>query len=291
MIQFSARNFYQIGRLLERVKNDYSLALSESSGADGVRVYSSAPNARLTKKDAEGLELLLKAVNYHCEHIGLNLSAMHIQRMRNGLSENKTNQDIVHELNELDARIRDEMLGRLFFGVSPHRSAFYLEPERDSDGPGPKILPLWDRREKHFGKRVQDKFPSTMFDFEEAGKCLAFGRATACVFHLMRVLELALGVLGSKFGVSLAHTNWNPAIEQIESKIRDMRKDPAWKVLPDCKEQQEFYAQAASHFGVLKDAWRNHTMHSRGKYTEEEAEQIFANVRSFLQKLAERLSE
>jgi hypothetical protein len=107
----------------------------------------------------------------------------------------------------------------------------------------------------------------------------------------MRVLEIGLSVLGAEFGVSLAHTNWAPAIEQIESKIREMHKDPTWKALPDCKEQQEYYAQAASHFGILKDAWRNYTMHARGFYTEEQAERIFENVKGFMQKLGERLSE
>ncbi len=98
-------------------------------------------------------------------------------------------------------------------------------------------------------------------------------------------------MLGSKFGVSIAHTNWAPALDEIESKIRNMHKDAACKLLPDCKEQQEFYAQAASHFGILKDAWRNYTMHLRGKYTDQEAEDVFVGVRGFMQKLATRLSE
>jgi len=116
-------------------------------------------------------------------------------------------------------------------------------------------------------------------------------RGSACVFHLMRILEIGLTALGQKFGVSMAHTNWGPAIEEIEKKIRNMHREPTWNDLPDCKEQQEFYAQAASHFGVLKDAWRNFTMHARGFYTEEQAEQIFMNTRSFMQKLAERLAD
>jgi hypothetical protein len=68
-----------------------------------------------------------------------------------------------------------------------------------------------------------------------------------------------------------------------------MHKDPLWKVLGDCKEQQEFYSQAISHFGILKDAWRNYTMHTRGFYTEEQAELIFENVKAFMQKLAPRM--
>jgi hypothetical protein len=94
--------------------------------------------------------------------------------------------------------------------------------------------------------------------------------------------------LGAVFGISLAHTNWAPAIEQIESKFRDMHKDPVWKALPDYKEQQEFYSQAASHFVVLKDAWRNYTAHARGKYDDDEAESIFRNVRAFMGKLTAR---
>jgi len=50
-----------------------------------------------------------------------------------------------------------------------------------------------------------------------------------------------------------------------------MHKDPIWKAKPDYKEQQEFFAQAASHFGVLKDAWCNYTAHARGKYDSNEA--------------------
>jgi hypothetical protein len=105
------------------------------------------------------------------------------------------------------------------------------------------------------------------------------------------VLEIGLTALGAIFDVSLAHTNWVPAIDQIESRIRGMHKDPNWKALADYKEQQEFYAQAASHFGVLKDAWRNYTMHARGIYTVEMAEDIFNNVRGFMQKLASRVRE
>jgi hypothetical protein len=164
------------------------------------------------------------------------------------------------------------------------KAFFYIPPER---------MRFWPKQVEPFafGKNVADNFPSTTFDANSAAFGVATTLSTAAVFHLMRVLEIGLSVLGKQFGVSLAHTNWAPAIEQIESKIRDMHKDPAWKALPDCKEQQEFYAQAASHFAIVKDAWRNHTMHARGKYTEDEAEQMFLSVKTFMQKLAERLKE
>jgi hypothetical protein len=179
------------------------------------------------------------------------------------------------KLRNIQKLIRKEMSGRSFMYIAPEQIKFW-----------PKLS-----QPNLFGNVVAKAFPSTTYDVAQAGICLAVGLGTACVFHLMRVLEISLGVLGTRFGMSLAHTNWGPAIEQIESKIRDMHKDPVWKALPDCKGQQEFYAQAASHFGVLKDAWRNYTMHSRGKYTEHEAEQILSTVKSFVCKLAEKLAE
>ena len=94
----------------------------------------------------------------------------------------------------------------------------------------------------------------------------------------MRVLELGLTALGKVFGVSLAHTNWAPAIEKIEKKIRTMHTEPQCKPLSDCKEQQEFYAPAARHFGVFKDARRNYTAHARGKYDEQEAVDFFGKL-------------
>jgi hypothetical protein len=102
----------------------------------------------------------------------------------------------------------------------------------------------------------------------------------------MRVPECGLAALGKAFSISLAHTNWGSAIEQIESKIREMHKDAVWKAKLDYKDMQVKHAQAAATFGVLKDAWRNYTMHSRIAYDDEEAEHIFGNVKVFMRKLA-----
>ena len=150
--------------------------------------------------------------------------------------------DQVHNLQKI---IRKEAKSKAFFYISPDKLKFWVTTKSP--------YPL--------GEEVNIAFPSTYQDAAEAGMCLSVARPTASVFHSMRVLESGLTVLGAVFGVSLAHTNWGPAIEEIESKIRNMHKDPNWKSLPDCKAEQEFYAQAASHFGILKDAWRNYTAH------------------------------
>jgi hypothetical protein len=206
------------------------------------------------------------------------ISADTVLELAESLEETSTRRNfqwLSDQVAGIEQLARKELLKKVFLYIPPERAKF------------------WPRMSNQniFGDKVETAFPSAAYDISESGVCLALARGSACIFHLMRVLEIGLTVLGKQFGVSLAHTNWAPAIDQIESKIRNMQKDSAWNALPDCKEQQEFYSQAASHFGILKDAWRNYTMHARGFYTEEKAEQIFENTKGFMQQLAERLHE
>lgn len=217
------------------------------------------------------------AIEAQFRNIGLAITAETVKELGEEVQSGsrRSFQWLHDQAKAIEGLAEKELKGKLFLYVPPERARFW--PTMESP--------------YAFGQLVAERLPSSTFEANSAGICLAATQSTAAVFHLMRVLEIGLAVLGAIFGVSLAHTNWAPAIEQIESSIREMHKDPDWKIKPDCKEQQEFYAQAASHFGILKDAWRNHTMHVRGKYTEDEAERIFDNVKAFMQKLATRLHE
>jgi hypothetical protein len=220
----------------------------------------------------------LKDVEKQFRKIGLDISADTTNDLIAELEKPKGRQNfqwLYDQAESITKLCYKELRGRAFFYLSPDRAKFWPTIEKPHA----------------FGEKVGASFPSAYFDIFNAGVCLATTMSTAAVFHLMRVLEIGLTALGKEFNVSLAHTNWQPAILEIEKKIREMPADPRWKVLPDCKEQQEFYAQAASHFGVLKDAWRNHTMHVRGRYGDGEAEQIYNAVKAFMEKLAERLHE
>jgi hypothetical protein len=274
MLQFSASAFVYAGRALRSIKTECLTVAADC--VDGEPVFRMT---RLIDDEAKRRALAsLSAIEPEFRKIGLAITADTINELIADLRDS----ELTHNAQWLSDRVdgierlaNKELSGKAFFYVPPERTKFW-----------PTL-----KYPYAFGEKVASSFPSSTFDANNAGMCLAVMQSTASVFHLMRTLEIGLSALGNKFGVSLAHTNRAPAIEQIESKIRDIHKDPAWRALPDCKEQQEFYAQAASHFAILKDAWRNHAMHVRGKYTEEEAERIFENVKAFMQKLAERLKE
>ncbi len=171
----------------------------------------------------------------------------------------------------LSVTVENEVSLRLYFEISQEKAKLY----------GDNAEP--------FGTAVAVAFPSISFDAGEANRCYALGRNTACVFHLMRVLEIGLGALANQFGKASNHANWETIINQIEKAIGEIEKDPNKPA--NWKDEREFWSQCASHFRVVKDAWRNYTAHARGKYDDQEAEDMLGNVRGFMQKLATHLHE
>src|SRR5229473_3431872 len=169
MERFAARAFYQIGRLLEQVKTAHTLNISKTLRLEGIKLYTSAPDAKLNAEDKKGLEMFYAAIKEHCEKIGLRLSVVHIERLRGELDRDITNQDVVNGINELDSRIRDEMETRLFLFVSPAHAEFYLQETEDEKAAVAMLgTPLLrERKERLWGSGVQDAFPSAVFDLEE----------------------------------------------------------------------------------------------------------------------------
>ncbi|WDZ80948.1 hypothetical protein PWG15_24665 (plasmid) [Ensifer adhaerens] len=55
-----------------------------------------------------------------------------------------------------------------------------------------KEVVLFERASTAFREVTGGQFPDAMDDLAEAGRCLAFNRNTAAVFHLMRAMEFIL---------------------------------------------------------------------------------------------------
>jgi hypothetical protein len=206
-----------------------------------------------------------------CEKLDLPMTLAQLKRIKDSVADGSFGSfaNMNQQLQELMNRMWDELDLSVFYQIESSKSKYYEQPEI-------KI-----------GPEISKSFPSATLELIDASKCYGVGRSTACVFHLMRGLEVGLACMARVFGVSADHTNWHNIIEQTEAKIRDMSqtKPKNWK------EDQEFYSQAASYFMVLKDAWRNYTAHMRGRYDEEEALRIMDNVFGFLKKLSSKLHE
>jgi hypothetical protein len=261
---FLGRSFYLMGYEIGYIM---LLVASEVTANSG-------PN-RTNPPASDSLKLQVKerlgSMEELCDSINLKLAAQQVSRFAYMLEGTVTPQRIATEARHLYDLISDQMKEKLFLFVPDHQVTFL--------------------KQNAFSKKVSTEFPSTAFEIAQAGRCYAAGCWTACVFHLMRTLEVGLAALGKVFGISLAYTNWGPAIDQIESKIRNMGQDPIWKARSGWKEEQQFYSQVVSFLAVAKDAWRNYTAHGNSQYTEGQAALMCLNVKAFLEKAAERLHE
>jgi HEPN domain-containing protein len=146
-------------------------------------------------------------------------------------------------------------------------------------------IKLLEPTEPLFSGEVRSKFPSAVFDIDESCKCLALGRYTACVFHLMRVMEIALHSVYACLAIPAPITGndktWGSIIQKIRNEYRGRKNFSEMALF------QEFH----SLLDAVKDAWRNGTMHVENKYTEEEAKVILQTVKGYMIKLASRMDE
>ena len=142
----------------------------------------------------------------------------------------------------------------------------------------PAAASLLDRKDPPFGFAVLEAFPLSEVEVAEAAQCLAMRRHTGCVMHLMRALEVPLQTLANRCGVE-GNANWNKLLDQIEKQIRERRetRNPV---------AEQWMAEAATQFRFIKNAWRNHAMHARATYDEEQAREIYGSVGAFLKQLA-----
>lgn len=251
MQRFSASAFFYIGTYLQHNQVALAAALDKKGAGRDTKVSAGTFDAKAGK--------LLAEIRKRCEEVGLTISTKFLDEFIDLSKREHTVGDLIDAHAKLESIIRLEMQDKLFMYIPSERAKFYDQPEG-------------------FGKEVNAKFPRIQFDMVEAGNCLAAGRSTACVFHLMRIMESGVQQLGNKLGVPLVHeTVWQVILDQINKAI---------KALPTKDTVTVEMSQAAANLYAVKLAWRNEVMHPKETYTSEEAENILGQVRLFMQQLA-----
>jgi hypothetical protein len=207
-----------------------------------------------------------------CERVSLTYSLKSLDYAERSIAQAPTFSTIERVIDELTRRIEDELDLVWFVHVSNDRLGSY----RNSAG---------------FGDRVSAKFPEAAFDVEHAGTCLALEEGTACVIHLMRVVESAVDAIALGTGVPesavKAVTTWEHLMKEINNKIQENNRTsvPTWLA------SHSFYENALAYLHAAKNAWRNPSMHLDKKYTHEEAARIYEAAKNLMQHLAEHLDE
>jgi len=136
---------------------------------------------------------------------------------------------------------------------------------------------------------ISTAYPDAAREFEEASKCFALGRATASVFHAMRMLEIGLKAFSIHLGIDSpskpADKNWGRILGTIKSKIDETH--PKNKRMPGSLGAD--YEAIYTSLDAVKNPWRNATMHVDAFYQDTEASHILNNVVEFLKLLNKTL--
>jgi hypothetical protein len=252
--------FYEVVSRIEQLRTEArSHALLSSYGAPSLN---KADYPKRESMIARLQELRNECVTLDLIHTASLISFAESEVQRKG--DDYTYVDMVKELDTLSFSFAEELRRNCCFRIGSEKDKYF-------------------QKDNLFEPEVSKAFGACVGDIQAAGNCYALEQNDACVFHLMRVLERALGTLASKFNVPFQHDNWHNIIEQLEAKIRKM--DSTFG--PDWKNKRKFYAGAANQFMFFKDAWRNHVMHGRDVFDEGKARSVFDSVRGFMQALTE----
>lgn len=136
---------------------------------------------------------------------------------------------------------------------------------------------------------VEDRFPLAVSEIKDAAECLSFERYTACVFHLMRAVEVVLKATWKTLGLnspSLAD-NWGSLLKPIDEqlKVPVVNPNPVWQA------NMLFFSELVHDIRAAKRRYRDSTMHVESTYTAEDAKGILDAVVTMLRHAANRLDQ
>lgn len=213
---------------------------------------------------------LLDGIRPQCQEMGLDVSVKQIDRINEiwNLYHDKTLLPPLCE--ELLRRIADELRTRVLFCLRPGVQEFFTDPRRE-----------WIE--------CMNRWPQTIDNVEEMGKCFALSRYPAAVFHSLLIVEIGIIELGTFIGVTDPKRGWDATTKKLKALI-----DGGHKNLPaNLSGQFTFLEQVNACVEAMKHAWRNKVSHIEGKlvvlspnFTPDTAEEIMIASRGFMRRLA-----
>lgn len=286
MAQFKCEELLSAIRILDTSYCNMMIHSGPENGAWGVsRIL------QLSGRERDELEKDLPFVEKTLKSVGLRTSAQAVFDFRDFLhgprivgSDRLSSIEAATQIRTIQDTIRREMSTHVFLYVPANRVDYYQSYQES-------LSHSEDINEVRFGEEVTSNFPSIRDDVLNAGNCLAVGQPTACVFHLMRIIERGLRTLGAALNDPSLDPRKNPTWEAILRKCDDELKKPCDKRSPGWQKDSQYFAEAVANTRAVKDAWRNPSIHVEIDYDDEKALAIFRAVRAFMRHLAKKLRE
>lgn len=214
-------------------------------------------NQTLVPKFAQRLKEVLGQMADACEHFDA-------PEMAKFLKDHATDDDLL----PTEWAVYDTLCKGFWDGI--HGKSIFVLSRASMD--------LYRERKTPFGAVVSRAFKAIDAELERATECLAFGFSTACVFHLMRVMEKAVRQMGTHLGATIPDdADWGTVLSKMDERIDLMPKGA----------ERTRWSEARKNLWHVKEAVRNEVMHPRKEgYIQDEAEANFRAVKTFMQHMA-----
>jgi hypothetical protein len=181
-----------------------------------------------------------------------------------------TPQVLFNQLERIRQSFTAELQTKLFFQVASNRKKWFERPTAD-----------WEK--------VIERFPDTVGEIEEMGKCFALSRYGAAVFHSLLVVEVGLIALGKVIGVGDPKTGWDATTRKLSELVQGGHAKYPASLTVDFS----ICEQINQKVQTMKHAWRNKVNHVAGKlvvmrsdFAPDIAEEIIIATRGFMRTLA-----
>ncbi len=251
MNEFGAANFYAISTFFESVSQ-----IVEHDERE------------VPEEGRKRLQYTIGTIAESCEAISLVQSALATRRLQREMNERMGSETLRANLRSVTQLIYSEINAHLFLWVPTHRSEWYSADAHS-------IL----------GEQCCKRFASIQREIEEAAKCYALGRYTACAFHLMRSTEAGVSALAKAIKFAPTHRGWGLVFKELERQSKAQPSPSHWKT------HRKFLNQLSGDLVALTKAWRNDVAHLVDTYTEENAKELLTVIPMFLRDMAAHLDE
>lgn len=226
------------------------------------------PPNTLTNEESSKIIRTLGWVDSACRGIGLINITKDIDRAKRdtkGLFPDR--QKIRFHIEHITERVVDDLAEQLFLHLPSDKAKHY-------------------RKADLFGEEIGAKFPKAREDLTNAGTAYALGLNTACVFHLMRVLEHCVQRFGRRLKITdidVKRETWHQIMLHVHKKVEALPGGTKATVAQSNRKQS--FAVAASRLDHVRIAWRNDVMHPKATYDEKEAFDVLSSVGVFLESI------
>jgi len=216
----------------------------------------------LSDHEQEKIRHIIRLLERCCNSVGIVNAKNDFDRLCTSLSFKKKTEINLH-ISYITERIIDDLEKTNFLFVPSSKEKYY-------------------QNKNLFGESIGNSFPKAAEDISRAGSCFALDQNTACVFHLMRVMEHCVQRFGRKLRVALdpAKESWHQIMLHVNTKITSM---PGGKNATRAQnKKKQDYAMAAGRLDHVRIVWRNDVMHPKATYDESEAREVLNAVEAFL---------